>query len=239
MKKKISIIIPCYNELENIKLILKKINNYKADKFEFILVNNGSKDGTKKFLESLNQKYFNNIGVKFIEIKKNIGYGHGIKIGIKNATSQIIAWTHSDINSNISDIIKIFKKNQNYIIKNNILIKGYRKNRGIFDKIFSLMMSFISNLILRTKINDVNAQPKIFPRKLLKSIKSIPDDFSLDLFVLMTAYKKNYIIKEFPVNFIKRKFGKAKGGGTFFGKLKLSINTLISILKYRNDIRYS
>ena len=69
--------------------------------------------------------------------------------------------------------------------------------------------------LLKVRLNDINAQPKIFHRsfydKFLKDRS--PKDFSLDLFALYEAKTNNYEIISFPVHFKKREFGVAKGGG--------------------------
>ena len=92
-RKELSIIIPSYNELNNLKYLIKKINqiSQKNPNIEIIVVDNGSTDGSKDYLEN-NIKLFPKI--KFVRVKKNIGYGHGIKYGLKFATGKIISWTH-------------------------------------------------------------------------------------------------------------------------------------------------
>ena len=63
-----------------------------------------------------------------------------------------------------------------------------------------------------------------------KILKFGPNDFSLDLFLLLFASKNDLTIKEFPLKVKNRVKDKAKGGGSFYGKLKLTINTLKYIL---------
>ena len=92
-------------------------------------------------------------------------------------------------------------------------------------------MSMIVNLIFGSQIQDINGQPKIFNKTLSKKIiKFGPNDFSLDLFLLLLASKNNLTINEFPLKVKNRVNDKAKGGGSFYGKIKLTINTLKYIL---------
>ena len=75
----LSVVVPCYNEEENIPLIISKFNKIleeSNEKIEVILVNNGSIDDSKKIFEKNILKIKQNIRV--LNIKKNIGYGHGI-----------------------------------------------------------------------------------------------------------------------------------------------------------------
>ena len=84
-------------------------------------------------------------------------------------------------------------------------------------------MQVYCTIILKTKLNDINAQPKLFSRKFYENnFKNAPLDFSLDLFLLTKTNK----IKTVDVFFHKRKYGKAKGGGTMKGKWKLIKRTI-------------
>lgn len=109
LRKELSIIIPSYNELNNLKNLIKKTNSIlqKNRNVEIIIVDNGSTDDSKHFIEN-NKKFFSKI--KFVRVKKNNGYGYGIKYGLKFATGKIISWTHADLQFDINDIIKSLKK---------------------------------------------------------------------------------------------------------------------------------
>ena len=99
-------------------------------------------------------------------------------------------------------------------------------------------MSVLVNLILNTNINDINAQPKMFKKNMIKKIINYgPNDFSIDLFLLLLSSKNGYKIKEFPLIVSKRTKDKAKGGGSILGKIKLTFSTLryIFFLKLKDN----
>ena len=83
------------------------------------------------------------------------------------------------------------------------------------------------------KINDINAQPKLFPKSFVKYMKNFPNDFSLDLFFIIIASINNFKIINYDVIMKKRVYGEAKGGGSISGKFKLIKRTMIYILKLR------
>ena len=114
-----------------------------------------------------------------------------------------------------------------------IFAMGKRINRSKFDVFFTNLMSKVSNSILNTKIHDINAQPKIFKNNVL-NLKNAPDDFNLDLYVYFFFKSKKYKIIKKNVYFTKRYGGLSKGGGSFFGKIKLSYNTFKYIFKLKN-----
>jgi len=229
-----SIVIPCYNEEENLELLLNSIQPLSNKNLQIIIVDNGSTDNSSKALKTLSQKIpIKNL--KIVSVKDNLGYGDGIIKGLNQADGTFLGWTHADLQTDINDIITGFN-----LIKGSsekTIIKGKRTNRGIFDNIFTILMSIICTIILKKSFSDVNAQPKIFRQSFyLKIREEAPTDFSLDLYLLFMAKKLKYDIIDFPVFFNKRLHGEAKGGGSIKTKLKLSIRTFSYILDiYRNE----
>lgn len=225
----ISIIIPCYNESENLIEIINKcqsITHYNNDlNIEFVLVDNGSTDNS---LEILTEKKYSNI--KIVHVKKNIGYGNGIIQGLKVASNSILSWTHADLQTDISDIISGLK----FINNDFTLIKGKRIKRSFFPKILSLGMSMYTYLVLGIWVNEINAQPKIFKKTFFEDVvDNAPLDFSLDLYFCINALKKGNVI-EFPVYFKKRIFGEAKGGG---GSISQRFKIIKRTIKFINEYK--
>ena len=107
-----------------------------------------------------------------------------------------------------------------------ILYMGKRKNRNTLDIFFTQMMSIITNLFSGFYLQDINAQPKIFARELINDLELLPNDFNLDLALLIASRKAGYSIKLFDLIFYNRTFNRSKGGGSLKGKFKLSFSTL-------------
>ena len=229
----LSIIIPCFNEDQNIFSLFEKIEKLlENDKsIEVIIINNGSTDHTHKKI--VNSKLFKEKKINFLKIKKNIGYGHGIMAGVNIAKGNFIGWCHADLQTEPIDVVNAYTKNLNAIEKESCVIKGLRKKRNVFDSIFTFGMSLIVSIIFLKKINDFYAQPKLFPKSFLNNFKNCPNDFSLDLYFIVMAKVNNYRIINHEVIMKKRLYGEAKGGGSLSGKIKLIKRTLIYIIKLR------
>ena len=231
----LSLVIPCYNEQDNLPLLFKKLLEIQANFNEIILVDNGSTDNTSLIIEDFIKN--NDSCIKILKIKKNIGYGDGIMSGIRKSSSQIVAWTHADLQTDPQDVVDAY---QYFISKNgdrNFILKGKRKKRKFFDNLFTSLMSIVSSIAFNIRLSDINAQPKMFPRNFIKYIDRAPSDFSLDLFILVKAIKMNYTILEYPVMFKNRYYGISKGGGSFIGKIKLTLRTLSYINKLRITLK--
>jgi glycosyltransferase involved in cell wall biosynthesis len=223
----LSIVIPCYNEAQNLPSLIARLQASVAQAdfpLEFVLVNNGSQDNSREMLANIitdPSNYF----IKTVEVEINQGYGYGILTGLHAASGDFIGWTHADLQADPLDAVLGFKS----LIKNSdpehSLLCGRRMGRPLVDEFFTWGMSMVASVALEARLVDINAQPKIFHRSFFDKMTDPPFDFSLDLYLLWLAKRENLHILEQPVLFARRQFGAAKGGGTLRGKIKLVIRT--------------
>ena len=170
MKKiKYSVVIPCFNESDNLELLLKSLIQLNIqNNLEIIIVDNGSTDNSYSLLFELKEKIkIHNL--KVVSIKKNIGYGNGIIRGLNEASGDFLGWTHADLQTDVTDVLKGFKLIEKST--ENSIVKGKRSNRNMFDNIFTIFMSIVCTIMLRKSLFDINAQPKIFSKVFYNQIK--------------------------------------------------------------------
>ena len=225
---KFTLIIPCYNEEKNIQKLATQISNLKRFvRFDTILVNNGSIDNTKIELESLKKK--NKIKkLNIINIKKNIGFGNAVKKGVLKSKTKIICYTHADLQTDIKDVLKAFNI-FNGCNDKNVLVKGLRKKRSLFDAFFTLAMSTLLSFIFRKKLFDIHGQPNLFNKKMLSNINYLPNDFSIDTYLMVIAKKKQFNIMRFDVFFRQRMHGVGNNEG-LAQKILHSLRIILSSL---------
>lgn len=228
---KLSIIIPCYNESENIPKLIKNIEDAYKPNTEIILVDNGSTDNTSSVL-SKELELANNSSIRTKRLETNIGYGHGIMAGVRAAKGEIISWTHADLQTDIKDVYNSFDTFNIQPNQEKIFLKGKRKNRRILDYFLTCGMSIVSSIMLKERLYDINAQPKMFHRNFINLIENAPNDFSIDLHFYYIAVKNKLKIIEIPVYFKNRLHGIAKGGGgsNIWIRIKIIKRTLKFIL---------
>lgn len=183
---KLSIVVPCYNEKDNIPLILERFNDVvKRDDVEVVLVDNGSTDGSAEVFDQLLPQY---AFAKMVKVPVNQGYGYGILQGLKECRGEYIGWTHADMQTDPADVLKALDLIEEE--KGLVFVKGNRRGRPLFDVFFTMGMSVFETCYLRKKLYDINAQPNIFPRVFYEGWENPPYDFALDLYALYMARKK-------------------------------------------------
>lgn len=222
---KLSIVVPCYNEDENIPLILKRFSDVIArDDIEVILVDNGSTDRSPEILKKLLPQYS---FARSIRVEVNQGYGYGIIQGLKACSGEFIGWTHADMQTDPADLLKALAIVEENGSRKDIYIKGNRKGRPVFDQFFTSGMSLFETAYMGVKLYDVNAQPNVFHRDFFAAWKNPPKDFAFDLYALYMAQKAKLNIKRFDVVFPERIHGESHwNNGSLKSKWKFIKRTL-------------
>ena len=234
-----SIVIPCYNELNNIPIIVESFRRMISDNtgsndinkynFELILVDNGSTDGSYSLMKDVTRSI---PYCKIVFLQKNQGYGGGICKGLDQAKGKFIGWTHADMQTDPYDVIKAFKicRSSTY---EKIFVKGRRRGRPLIDRVYSRGMSIFESLIFQNAYDDINAQPTVFSKSLYREQYTYPVDFSLDLYVYWLAQKLKYKIERFDVKFGSRLHGQSSWNHGLKSRFKFITRTLKYSLKLR------
>jgi len=205
--KKISILIPAFNEEKTIDLILERVlNQTKGWDKEIVVINDGSTDKT---LEKL-QRFSNKISV--ISYEKNQGKGVALKKGLGKATGDIVIIQDADLEYDPKDYPKLLQP----ILKGETKIVYGSRNLsprvGGEKKYYlgSLLFTKIVNFLFRTKLTDVNTGYKIFDTKTLKEIDIETPGFEVCEELTVKALKRKIKIIEAPIFYKPRSFGEGK-----------------------------
>ena len=212
----LSLIIPCYNEEENIAKIYQEIYqlNLEEINLEVLFVNNGSIDSTEIEIQKVITKNIKkNLNIKLVNLKKNLNYDGGIYNGLKNANGKYLSWTHGDLQTPIEDVIKLYNKLKN---KNKVFGKGVRKNNRGYDSIISKFHEKLCSLVLGYNMREINAQPKIFEKKFFHLFSNPPIKYTkIDTYFYYTSLRNNFEIEELDVIFKSRIHGVSKWKNNF------------------------
>ncbi len=238
----LSVIIPCFNEAHNISVLIQRfadiiesksyIHKYNND-IEIIFVDNGSTDQTNPLLKKLTSMH---TFARYITVLKNEGYGNGITQGLLASKNDYIGWTHADLQTDPTDLLGVLDILNLQYNPSKIFVKGRRKRRKPLDAIFTLGMSIFESLLFRRRLFDINAQPTIFPRSLLKLAKTAPKDFSFDLYYYLIALLNNYKIIRFNVFFNQRLHGVSSWNKNFMSQIHMVMRTIRYSILLKNSL---
>ena len=204
-EKKLSLIIPCYNEGAGIPQLIETLNRLQGlcAELQIVVVDNGSTDATAALLDRLLP-----VTIQRVNVKENQGYGYGILMGLRAATTPYLGWTHADLQTDPEDIVRAWQLMTGDVTVPTF-VKGKRHGRPLFDVFFTVGMSFFETCLLKMPLWDINAQPTLFHRDFFELWRDPPHDFSLDLYAYAMARKHGYAILRFPVWFRQRPFGQS------------------------------
>ncbi len=214
MKKKVSIIIPVFNEESTIKEVINKVLDIKSEDFdkEIIIVNDGSTDNTQDILNS----FQSNHRIKIIEHKKNLGKGAAVRTGIKNATGDVIIIQDGDLEYDPKDIVKCVKPilsgKEKVVYGSRFLDKKQRKRiikegRLLFY-LGGRVITILTNFLFGVKLSDEPTCYKAFDSSIFRKIKIESNGFEWEPEVTAKVLKSGLQIKEVPITYYPRKEGK-------------------------------
>lgn len=232
---KFSLIIPCYNEAANLPALLDRCGKLVAalgEEIEVVIVDNGSRDDTQAILAQLLPQYS---GIRVVKVEVNKGYGFGIVSGLRSCTTDIIGWTHADLQTDPMDVVeavKIFKANEG-----DVFVKGKRYGRPLGDQFFTFGMSVFETLLLKTGLWDINAQPTMFTRSSFEQWENPPDDFSLDLYAYFMAKHRNAKVFRIRVLFGERAHGVSHWNVDWASKKKFIKRTVDFSLELKKRLK--
>jgi len=226
MKKvpQLSVFFPAYNEEENIKdTLVKAIRVLKeiADKWEAIVVNDGSTDRTGEIVKQLAKE---NENIRLITHKVNKGYGGAIKTGIFSSRYSLIAYMDSDGQFDFEEIKKFLAQ-----IKKADLVAGYRKKRidSLYRRVLARILWLADWGLFGLTVKDVDCGFKLFKKEVVDKIgKLVTESAITETEFVVRAKKAGFKIAQVGVNHNPRVEGEQTGG-----KLKIILKAAIEGLK--------
>ena len=221
---KYSIVIPCYNEEDNLPNLIKSISEFaKRKELEFVLVENGSKDNSFALMKDLtNDKDF----IKIVKVEVNQGYGYGLHQGIKAASGDYIGWIHADLQLPLADVSQFLDRIDTYNGPQKLFLKGTRHNRSLVDYFFTYGMTCFESVLFGRWLFDIGAIPVFFDRSLLAVLERVPKDFSVELFIYNKAKAHGYKVERLPVHLLKREKGKSSWNTGLMSRVKQSMRII-------------
>ncbi|MGF1557463.1 MAG: glycosyltransferase family 2 protein [Flavobacteriaceae bacterium] len=223
-KALLSIVVPLYNEEDNVVLLTEKIHDSLVGySYEIIYVDDFSKDKTRKVVKDMADDR-----VHLIELKKNYGQSLALAAGIDHAQGEFIITMDGDLQNDPSDIPQMLA----FAIDGEFdLITGIRQKRkdSLVKKIPSKIANFLVRRVTKLDIKDNGCALKVFTKDIAKDLNLYGE---MHRFITLLAYLEGAQIKQVPVKHHARNAGVSKYGLERVFKVVADMMLLLFIRKY-------
>ena len=226
--RKLSIIIPVFNEKNTILEILRRVDavNLGFVEKEVIIVDDFSTDGTRELLKSLNGDY------QIVYQDRNYGKGFGLRTGFQKATGDYILVQDADLEYDPQDYLilinKVKKEGAQVVYGSRQLGLGNKNHSSIAFYMGGLLVTKIANFLYNMHLTDVPTGYKMFSRDIINRIKLDCSRFEFCPEITAKIAKKGIKICEVPVNYYPRGFSEGKKIRWFDG-----LEAVWVLIKYR------
>nr|AAC98796.1 dolichol monophosphate mannose synthase [Caenorhabditis briggsae] len=215
---KYSIILPTYNEKENLPICIWLIEKYlKGISYEIIIVDDASPDGTQDVAKLLEKEY----GENKILIKPRagkLGLGTAYSHGLSFARGEFIILMDADLSHHPKFIPEMIALQQKYKLD---IVTGTRyKNGGgvsgwdLKRKTISKGANFLAQFLLNPGVSDLTGSFRLYKKEVLATLiaESVSKGYVFQMEMMFRAKKSGYRIGEVPISFVDRFFGESKLG---------------------------
>ena len=221
-QKKLSIILPSYNEEKNIEdtfaTVILSLKKSLIKNFEIVFIDDGSTDSTKDIIKKIILKYKKKINFK------NYGLGRAFKTGVKLASGSYVMFIPTDNYHPVKGLVEILKK----IKWNSCILISYVKNieqRSLFRRILSKTYTYILNVLFSNRVKYFNGL-NVYPKKILKKNLNKTYGFSFQTEIIIKAIKHGCRYYHVQTSVRRR-----KEGFTNAFRIKNIYQVVVSILK--------
>jgi dolichyl-phosphate beta-glucosyltransferase len=201
----LSVVIPVYNETHRLsRTFLQFVDFFRTQdySYEFVIVDDGSTDGTAALARQLMDGVSN---VRILEERPNRGKGRAVKVGMLAARGEIVLFCDADLSTPLSELDKFWE----WFDKGYDVVIGSRKMPGaniqrhqpLWRESLGKVFTWLTNTVATKDISDVTCGFKCFTHQAAQQLfsRSVVDDWSFDAEVLFIAQRLGYRIKEVPV----------------------------------------
>lgn len=220
----LSVFFPAYNEEKNIqKTIEKAVGVLKriAEKWEIIVVDDGSTDKTGEIVERLAKE---NKFVRVTSHRLNQGYGAALKTGFSESQFAWVAFTDADGQFDFLEIKEFLP-----FIKTADLILGYRIQRAdsFIRRFGAFVWDLVARVLLKLDVRDYSCGFKLIKRKVFEAVQPLEGEEKVtQIEFLVKAKRQGFRFVEIGVHHYPRKFGQQTGAS-----LKVVVKSIIDLIK--------
>jgi len=222
----LSVVIPVYNEVNNIREILKRVQATKLAK-EIIVVDDDSRDGTRDVLKKLDGKG----KIRVILHERNQGKGAAVITGLNAAKGEILLIQDADLEYDPRDypaLLQPITEGIADVVYGSRFLGGPHRVTMFWHLVANQLLTLMTNVLYNTILTDMETGYKVFRRKVIENMKLRARRFDFEPEFTAKVLKQKYRIFEVPISFNPRDYSQGKKI-----KLKDAFEAVWTLLKYR------
>ena len=226
---KLSIIIPCYNEENTIKVIVEKVLKFSLYDKEIIIVDDCSTDQSRKIIKNLAE---DTSIIKYFFLDKNLGKGAALNKGFKEANGDIILIQDADLEYDPKDypiLIKPFIETDADVVYGSRFLGGeYVRLHFFWHFLANKLLTIVTNVVTNLNMSDMETGYKVFKKNVINSIEIKEKSFGVEPEITVKLAKKKFVFYEVPISYRGRSYEEGKKI-----TLKDAFIAIYCIIKYR------
>lgn len=222
----LSIIIPVYNEADNVREIIKRVQASRRAK-EIIVVDDGSQDGTRDILKELDGRR----KVRVIMHHRNQGKGAAVVTGMKAATGDILLIQDADLEYDPRDypaLLQPIEEGLADVVYGSRFLGAAHRVTMFWHQVANKLLTFMTNIMYDSILTDMETGYKVFRREVIEGMTIRSKRFNFEPEFTAKILKRKYRIFEVPITFNPRDYTDGK-------KIKLrdAFEAVFALLRYR------
>ncbi len=224
----LAVIIPCYNEVDNIETVLQRVQaTGLAD--EIIIVDDGSDDGTREVLARIADE--GHAGLQVLLMERNQGKGAALRRGFAAASADLLLVQDADLEYDPRDyplLLQPLHEGIAPVVYGSRFLGGPRKAMYFWNMVANKSLTLLTNILYNAILSDMMTCYKLFRRELLADMTLRADGFDFEPEVTAKVLKRGIHIYEVPISYNGREWAEGK-------KIRAndSLPVLWTLLKYR------
>jgi len=230
----LSVVIPCYNEVDSIETVIRSVSDVIGDEGEIIVIDDCSTDGTRDLLKS----NIDNVSATVIYQEKNMGKGAALRIGFAATSKSILIVQDADLEYDPRDyplmIGPILSGKADVVYGSRFKGPGPHRILYFWHRVGNALLTLMSNLFTNLNLTDMETGFKAFRREVIQSIEIEENRFGFEPEITAKVARAQYRIYEVGVAYFGRTYAEGKKIGWRDG-----VWAIWCILKYNLRGRWS
>ena len=222
----LSVVIPVYNEVENIGEILKRVQSTGLAN-EVIIVDDGSLDGTRDILKNIDGKE----NIRVILHERNQGKGAAVVTGLRAAVGDVLLIQDADLEYDPREypiLLQPIEEGKADVVYGSRFLGAPHRVTMFWHLMANRLLTFMTNILYNTILTDMETGYKVFRREVFENIKIRAKRFDFEPEFTAKVLKHNYRIFEVPISFNPRDYSQGKKIG-----MKDAFEAVWTLIKYR------